>query len=74
MILSLSVSKLSKVSAGSGNRSVFNFIHLLSSRIEEGPLTVHGLQPDQTRDKVVEVDGHVSLGVAQDDQLEQVVG
>lgn len=74
MILSLSVSKLSKVSVGSRNRSVFYFNHLLSSRIEERPLTVHGLQPDQTRDKVVEVDGHVGLGVAQDDQLEQVVG
>lgn len=40
----------------------------------EGPLTVHGLQPDQTRDEVVKVDRHVGLCVAQDDQLEQVVG
>lgn len=37
-------------------------------------LTVHGLQPDQAGDKVVKVDSHVGLRVAQDDQLEQVVG
>lgn len=37
-------------------------------------LTVHGLQSDQAGDKVVKVDGHVGLRVAQDDQLEQVVG
>lgn len=37
-------------------------------------LTVHGLQSDQTGDKVVKVHGHVGLSVAQDDQLEQVVG
>lgn len=37
-------------------------------------LTVHGLQSDQTGDKVVKVHGHVGLCVAQDDQLEQVVG
>ncbi len=36
-------------------------------------LTVHGLQSDQTGDKVVKVNGHISLCVAQDDQLEQVV-
>lgn len=36
-------------------------------------LTVHGLQSDQTGDKVVKVYAHVGLGVAQDDQLEQVV-
>lgn len=40
----------------------------------EGTLTVHGLQSDQTRDKVVKVHTHVVLGVTQDDQLEQVVG
>lgn len=36
-------------------------------------LTVHGLQSDQTSDKVVKVYTHVVLRVAQDDQLEQVV-
>lgn len=36
-------------------------------------LTIHGLQSDQTGDKVVKVDSHVSLCVAQDDQLKQVV-
>lgn len=75
MTLSLSVSKLSKVSAGRGTNEYFGCVRgsLQSSRREEGPLTVHGLQSDQTRDEVVEVDGHVGLGVAQDDQLEQVV-
>ena len=33
-------------------------------------LTEHGLQSDQTGDKVVKVDSHVCLCVAQDDQLE----
>lgn len=37
-------------------------------------LTEHGLQPDQAGDEVVEVHGHVGLRVAQDDQLEQLVG
>lgn len=37
-------------------------------------LTEHRLQSDQTGDKVVKVDSHVLLRVAQDDQLEQVVG
>lgn len=37
-------------------------------------LTVHGLQSDQTCDKVVKVYGHVGLRVTQDDQLEEVVG
>lgn len=37
-------------------------------------LTVHGLQSHQAGDKVVKVDGHVGLRVAQDDQLEQLVG
>lgn len=36
-------------------------------------LTEHGLQSDQTGDKVVKVDSHVCLCVAQDDQLEQMV-
>lgn len=74
--MSLSVSKLSKVSAGSGTNEYFGCVlgSLQSSRREEGPLTVHGLQSDQTRDEVVEVDGHVGLRVAQDDQLEQGVG
>lgn len=35
---------------------------------------VHGLQSDQAGDKVVKVNGHVGFCVAQDDQLEQVVG
>ena len=40
-----------------------------------GPgLTEHGLQPDQAGDEVVKVDGEVFLRVAQDDQLEQVIG
>lgn len=39
----------------------------------ETRLTEHGLQADQTCDKIVKVDIHVFLGVAQDDQLEQVV-
>lgn len=37
-------------------------------------LTEHGLQSHQTGDKVVKVERHVILGVAQDDQLEQLVG
>lgn len=37
-------------------------------------LTEHGLQSDQTGNKVVKVDRHVGLCVAQNDQLEQVVG
>lgn len=76
MILSLSVSKLLKVSAGSGANQYFQCVlgSLPSWGIEEGPLTVHGLQSDQTRDEVVEVDGHVGLGVAQDEQLEKAVG
>lgn len=76
MNLSLSVSRVSKVSAGSGTNQYFLSVlgGLPSLRIEERPLTVHGLQSDQTRDEIVEVDGHVGLGVAQDDQLEQVVG
>jgi hypothetical protein len=40
----------------------------------EGGLTEHGLQPNQARDEVVKVDGEVFLRVAQDDQLEQVIG
>ena len=36
-------------------------------------LTEHGLQSDQTGDKVVKVHRHVGLRVAQDDQLEQLV-
>lgn len=41
---------------------------------DTGGLTEHGFQSDQTGDKVVEVDRQVVLGVAQDDELEQVVG
>lgn len=45
-----------------------------SSKRQNVALTVHGFQSDQTGDKVVKVDTHVGLRVAQDDQLEKVVG
>jgi len=37
-------------------------------------LTEHRLQSDQTGDKVVKVDSHVFLRVAQNNELKQVVG
>lgn len=36
-------------------------------------LTVHGLQSDQTCDKVIKVNSHVCLGVTQDNELEELV-
>ena len=50
------------------------FISILQNLCAGMGLTEHGLQSDQTGDKVVKVDGHVGLRVAQDDQLEQLVG
>lgn len=49
------------------------YTHCSFEELKGTILTVHGLQSDQTRDKVVKVNSHVLLRVAQDDQLEQVV-
>lgn len=49
------------------------YTHCSFKELKGTILTVHGLQSDQTRDKVVKVNSHVLLRVAQDDQLEQVV-
>lgn len=48
-------------------------VHVVRLKTRKMTLTVHGLQSDQTGDKVVKVYAHVFLRVAQDDQLEQVV-
>lgn len=83
-----SVSKVLKVSAGTETMRITYILvlkYFISVTLQPAialdhwrwavtGLTEHGLQSHQTGNKVVKVDSHVLLRVAQDDQLEQVVG